>query len=74
MMKGLMYKHLLVGVMRAGEAWGNRWKSCANPLSLRFMEVATKKQSLVILAADLKTTKALAVVACILKTAQMKFL
>jgi orotidine 5'-phosphate decarboxylase subfamily 1 len=59
MMKGLMYNHLLVVVMRAEEAWGNRWKSCANPLSHRFMEVATKKQSLVILAADLKTTKAL---------------
>ena len=45
--------------MREEEVWGIRWKECANPLSHRFMEIATKKQSLVVLAADLKTTNSL---------------
>ena len=46
-------------MMRGEEVWGARWKNCANPLSHRFMEIATKKQSLVVLAADLKTIRSL---------------
>ncbi len=41
--------------MRAEEVWGNRWRSCAHPLSHRFMEIAVEKKSLVVLAADLFT-------------------
>ncbi len=54
-----MYNHGLVNTMEAGDIWGLRWKNCANPLSHRFMEVSTKKQTLVILAADLNTVDSL---------------
>ncbi|MCH2267932.1 orotidine-5'-phosphate decarboxylase [Candidatus Thalassarchaeum betae] len=41
--------------MRAEEAWGARWRSCAHPLAHRFMETAAEKETLVVLAADLGT-------------------
>ena len=41
--------------MRAEDLWGARWASCANPLAHRYMETATRKQSLVCLAADLRS-------------------
>lgn len=41
--------------MSAEEIWGKRWRSCAHPLTHRFMEISTRKKSLVILAADLYT-------------------
>ena len=43
--------------MRADEAWGARWRSCAHPLSHRFMETAAEKGTLVVLAADLGSTE-----------------
>ena len=43
--------------MRADEAWGARWRSCAHPLSHRFMETAAEKGTLVVLAADLESTE-----------------
>ncbi len=46
-------------MMGGQEVWGARWKNCANPLSHRFMEIAMEKQSLVVLAADLKTISSL---------------
>tara|TARA_B100001996_G_scaffold381853_1_gene372207 strand:- start:1386 stop:2186 length:801 start_codon:yes stop_codon:yes gene_type:complete len=39
--------------MKAEAAWGSRWKNSANPLAHRIMEIATKKESLVCLAADM---------------------
>ena len=45
--------------MRADEAWGARWRSCAHPLSHRFMETAAEKGTLVVLAADLGSTEEL---------------
>ena len=39
--------------MQPADAWGARWADCAHPLSLHYMELATQKQSLVVLAADL---------------------
>jgi hypothetical protein len=39
--------------MKAEAIWGMRWKNCANPLAHRIMEVATKKKTLVCLAADM---------------------
>ena len=39
--------------MQPDEAWGTRWRSCAHPLSHRYMETACAKQSLVVLAADI---------------------
>ena len=45
----------LVSTMRAEEIWGIRWRSCAHPLSHRFMETSTEKKSLVVLAADVYT-------------------
>ncbi len=41
--------------MRAEDLWGARWASCANPLAHRYMETAARKQSLVCLAADLRS-------------------
>jgi orotidine 5'-phosphate decarboxylase subfamily 1 len=41
--------------MEASEVWGPRWKMCDNSLARRYMEVASRKQSLVVLAADLRT-------------------
>lgn len=45
--------------MRAEDVWGARWRSCANPLSHKFMQVSTKKRTLVILAADLNSIDSL---------------
>lgn len=42
-------------LMQPNEIWGHRWSECENPLARRYMEVACRKQSLVILAADLRT-------------------
>ena len=39
--------------MQPDEAWGPRWRSCAHPLSHRYMETACAKRSLVVLAADI---------------------
>jgi len=41
--------------MDASEVWGNRWISCTDSISKKYMEVACKKQSLVCLAADRPT-------------------
>ena len=41
--------------MEAADAWGSRWNTCDNSMVRRYMEVACRKQSLVILAADLRT-------------------
>ena len=41
--------------MQPQEVWGARWSDCANPLAHRYMETAVRKQSLVCLAADMKT-------------------
>ena len=41
--------------MGAADVWGARWDACDNALSRRYMEVACRKQSLVVLAADLNT-------------------
>ena len=41
--------------MQPQEAWGARWSDCANPLAHRYMETAVRKQSLVCLAADMRT-------------------
>jgi len=41
--------------MQAEDAWGERWTSCANPLSHRYMETAARKGSLVCLAADMRS-------------------
>ena len=39
--------------------WGNRWLNCDQPIAKKYMEVACKKQSLVVLAADKRTMKEL---------------
>lgn len=41
--------------MKAEDAWGSRWVNCAHPMSHEFMRVASEKESLVVLAADLPT-------------------
>ena len=46
-------------LMEPAEVWGARWVSCDNPLSRRYMEVVCRKQSLVVLAADLNTMSGL---------------
>ena len=45
--------------MQAEDAWGERWTSCANPLSHRYMETAARKGSLVCLAADMRSVEEL---------------
>ena len=42
-------------LMEAADVWGARWDACDNPMVRRYMEVACRKQSLVILAADLRS-------------------
>ena len=42
----------IAGTMIAEDAWGKRWTNCAHPLSHEFMRVASEKESLVVLAAD----------------------
>ena len=39
--------------MQPDEVWGARWRACAHPLAHQYMESAVRKQSLVVLAADL---------------------
>ena len=41
--------------LMAAEVWGKRWESCDSDIARRFMETATRKQSLVCLAADRNT-------------------
>ena len=45
--------------MQPDEAWGERWRACAHPLSHKFMETACEKKSLVVLAADVPTVDGL---------------
>ena len=42
-------------LMEPVDVWGARWDACDNTLSRQYMDVACRKQSLVVLAADLKT-------------------
>ena len=39
----------------ASEYWGERWGACEQKIARRFMETATRKESLVCLAADRNT-------------------
>ena len=41
--------------MEAEDLWGARWTSSANPLTHRYMETAARKQTLVCLAADMRS-------------------
>ncbi len=41
--------------MQAEDLWGARWASCANPLARRYMETASRKGTLVCLAADMRS-------------------
>ena len=41
--------------MEPADVWGTRWDVCDNTLARHYMEVACRKQTLVILAADLNT-------------------
>ena len=41
--------------MRAEDLWGARWTTCANPFAHRYMETAARKQTLVGLAADMRS-------------------
>ena len=45
--------------LMASEAWGMRWEKCTSEMSRRYMETATRKQSLVCLAADRNTMSGL---------------
>ena len=42
-------------LMEPAEVWGARWDTCDNSLARQYMEVVCRKQSLVVLAADLNT-------------------
>ena len=42
-------------LMEPADVWGARWDACENSLARTYMEVACRKQSLVVLAADLNT-------------------
>lgn len=46
--------------MEAAEVWGSRWDACDNSMVRQYMDVVCRKQTLVILAADLRTMDALA--------------
>jgi len=41
-------------LMEPAEVWGARWEACDNDLARRYMQVACNKQSLVVLAADVR--------------------
>ena len=41
-------------LMEPAEVWGARWDACDNDLARRYMQVACNKQSLVVLAADVR--------------------
>jgi len=46
-------------LMEAAEVWGSRWDLCDNPMVRQYMDVVCRKQTLVILAADLRTMEGL---------------
>ena len=46
-------------LMDAAEVWGARWEACDNPMVRQYMEVVCRKETLVILAADLRTMEGL---------------
>lgn len=48
-------EHALLGMMHAADAWGRRWSENQNIVARRYMELAVRKQSLVVLAADCST-------------------
>ena len=41
--------------MEPATVWGKRWTFCEQPIAKRYMKIACKKQSLVVLAADKNT-------------------
>ena len=43
------------GLMEPADVWGTRWNVCDNTLARQYMEVVCRKQSMVVLAADLNT-------------------
>ena len=43
----------------ASEVWGERWSNSTSDIARKYMEVATRKQSLVCLAADRNTMSGL---------------
>ena len=47
-------------LMEAAEVWGSRWDVCDNSMVRQYMDVVCRKQTMVILAADLRTMDALA--------------
>ena len=47
-------------LMEAAEVWGSRWDACDNSMVRQYMDVVCRKQTMVILAADLRTMDALA--------------
>ena len=57
--QSLTYNSYSQGMMQPEEVWGDRWDSSSNIISKRYMELATQKQSLLILAADKKTMNSL---------------
>jgi len=44
-----------VSLMEPADVWGVRWEACDNSMVRQYMDVVCKKQTLVILAADLRT-------------------
>ena len=46
-------------LMEAVEVWGSRWEACDNALARRYMEVVCRKETAVILAADVRTMSGL---------------
>ena len=42
-----------VSLMEPADVWGVRWEACDNSMVRQYMDVVCKKQTLVILAADL---------------------
>ena len=46
-------------LMEAADIWGARWEACDNSMVRQYMEVVCRKQTLVILAADLRTMEGL---------------
>ena len=47
-------------LMEAADVWGARWDACDNSMVRQYMDVVCRKQTMVILAADLRTMGALA--------------
>ena len=42
-------------LMEAADVWGARWDACDNSMVRQYMAVVCRKQTMVILAADLRT-------------------